>query len=68
LCRKPKAISRKLDPEKQVAFIKAYQSLLNQLADDEAVVFLPTAVHPTHAVRPVGCWSSKDVPVASVRA
>lgn len=61
--RKPKAISRKLDPEKQAAFIKAYESLLNQLADDEAVVFAD-AVHPTHSVRPVGCWSPKDVPVA----
>lgn len=61
--RKPKAISRKLDPGKQAAFIKAYENLLNQLADDEAVVFAD-AVHPTHAVRPVGCWSPKDVPVA----
>lgn len=61
--RKPKAISRKLDPEKQAAFIRAYESLLNQLADDEAVVFAD-AVHPTHAVRPVGCWAPKDVPVA----
>jgi transposase len=61
--RKPKAISRKLDPEKQAEFIKAYESLLNQLADDEAVLF-GDAVHPTHAVRPVGCWSPKDVPVA----
>jgi transposase len=61
--RKPRAISRKLDPEKQAAFIKAYESLLNQLADDEAVLF-GDAVHPTHAVRPVGCWTPKDVPVA----
>ncbi len=29
--RKPKAISRKLDPQKQGAFIKAYENLLNQL-------------------------------------
>ena len=27
---KPKAISRKLDPEKQAAFIKAYENLLNR--------------------------------------
>ncbi|MDD2796092.1 helix-turn-helix domain-containing protein [Acidocella sp.] len=32
--RKPRAISRKLDPEKQAAFIKAYENLLNQLADE----------------------------------
>jgi len=61
--RKPKAISRKLDPEKQATFIKAYENLLKQLADDETVLF-GDAVHPTHAVRPVGCWSPKDVPVA----
>lgn len=61
--RKPTAISRKLDPTKQVAFIKAYDALLNQLSADEAVMFAD-AVHPTHAVRPVGCWAPKDVSVA----
>jgi len=61
--RKPKAISRKLDPVKQQAFIDAYEGLLNQLSADEAVVFAD-AVHPTHAVRPVGCWALKETPVA----
>ena len=61
--RKPQAISRKLDPAKQAAFIKAYEALLNQLSLDEAVMFAD-AVHPTHAVRPVGCWAPKDIPVA----
>jgi transposase len=61
--RMPKAISRKLDPARQAAFIKAYEALLNQLAADEAVVFAD-AVHPTHAVRPVGCWAPKDTAVA----
>ncbi len=32
--RKPKAVSRKLDPELQAAIIKAYEDLLNQLAED----------------------------------
>jgi len=64
--RKPKAVSSKLDPEKQAAFIKAYENLLNQLGDDEAVLF-GDAVHPTHAVRPVGCWAPKDTPVAVER-
>ena len=36
---------------------------LNQLPADEAVIFAD-AVHPTHAVRPVGCWAPKEVPVA----
>jgi transposase len=61
--RKPKAVSSKLDPDKQVAFIRRYENLLNQIGDDEAVLF-GDAVHPTHAVRPVGCWGPKDVPVA----
>jgi len=61
--RKPKAVSRKLDPEKQAAFIKAYESLLNHLPADEAVLFAD-AVHPTHAVRPVGCWAPKDTRIA----
>jgi len=61
--RKPKAISRKLDPAKQAAFIKDYESLMNRIDADEAVVFAD-AVHPTHAVRPVGCWGPKGVPVA----
>lgn len=61
--RKPKAVSRKLDAAKQQAFIKAYESLLNGLAADEAVLFAD-AVHPTHAVRPVGCWAPKDIKIA----
>jgi transposase len=44
--RKPKAVSSKLDADKQAAFIKAYENLLNQLGDDEAVLF-GDAVHRT---------------------
>src|SRR4030095_12292255 len=51
------------DPEKQAAFIKAYEERRNHLADDEAVLF-GDAVHPTHAVRPVGYWAPKDTPIA----
>jgi transposase len=61
--RKPKAVSSKLDPDKQAAFIKNYDNLLNHMDDDEAVLFAD-AVHPTHAVRPVGCWAPKDTPLA----
>jgi transposase len=61
--RKPKVLPRKLDPAKQQAFIKAYDDLLNNLGDDEAVMF-GDAVHPTHAVRPAGCWAPKDTKVA----
>ena len=61
--RKPKAVSSKLNPDKQAAFIKGYENLLKQLGDDEAILF-GDAVHPTHAVRPVGCWGPKDVQIA----
>ena len=53
---KPEVIGRKLDPEKQTAFIEAYEKLLNSLGSDEAIVFAD-AVHPTHAARPVGGWA-----------
>jgi hypothetical protein len=60
---KPQAVSRKLDPAKQQAFIDAYEGLLKTLPDDEAVLFAD-AVHPTHGTRPVGCWAPKEVKVA----
>ena len=47
--RKPKAVSSKLDPDKQAAFIQQYETLLNSIGNDEAVLF-GDAVHPTHAV------------------
>jgi transposase len=61
--RKPKAISRKLDPATQAAFIKEYEALMNRLSGDEAVVFADAA-HPTHQVRPVGCWAPKEQSIA----
>jgi transposase len=56
---KPTVIARKLDEEKQQAFIEGYDKLLNSLGNDEAVLFAD-AVHPTHAARPVGCWAPKQ--------
>jgi len=53
---KPQVIPRKLNEEKQKAFIAAYENLLNSLSDDEAVLFAD-AVHPTHAARPANCWA-----------
>jgi len=61
--RRPRAVSAKLDEAKQKAFIEAYETLLNGLADDEAVMFAD-AVHPTHSARPVGCWAPKETKVA----
>ena len=61
--RKPKAVPAKLNPAKQAAFIKAYNDLLNNLADDEAIMFAD-AVHPTHEARPAGCWAPKGIKVA----
>jgi len=61
--RKPGLVPRKLNPAKQQAFIDDYESLLNSLDDDEAVVFAD-AVHPTHEARPAGCWAPKDTKIA----
>ena len=60
---KPNVIPRKLDEEKQKAFIESYEKLLNSLGDNEAVLFVD-AVHPTHAARPVGCWAPKQEKLA----
>ena len=62
-CHKPEVIPRKLDVDKQKAFIAAYESLLNCLPDNEIVVFAD-AVHPAHAARPAGCWAPKGETLA----
>ncbi len=61
--KKPKMVSQKMDIAKQQAFIEMYNKLLNSLSDDEAVMFID-AVHPTHTVRPVGCWAPKEQDIA----
>ena len=60
---KPEVIGRKLDAEKQQAFIKGYEKLQNALGLNEAVLFVD-AVHPTHAARPMGCWAPKEEKLA----
>ena len=65
--RKPQAVSRKLDPAKQKAFIDTYTALLKTLPDDEVVLFAD-AVHPTHGARPVGCWAPREVKVGMDQA
>jgi hypothetical protein len=57
--RKPKVMPSKLKPAEQQEFIAGYEKLLNHLSYNEAVVFAD-AVHPTHEVRPAGCWAPKD--------
>jgi len=61
--RRPKAVSSKMDTDKQRRFIEAYEDLLNGLLDDEMVMF-SDAVHPVHGAQPVGCWAPADVPIA----
>ena len=60
---KPDIIPRKLNKEKQQAFIESYDNLLNSLADNEAVLFAD-AVHPTDAARPAGCWAPRQEKLA----
>jgi len=57
--RKPTAISRKLNPGKQAVFIESYGDLLPQMLNDETVIFADAA-HPSHSVRPVGCWAPRQ--------
>jgi hypothetical protein len=54
--RKPEAMPRGLDDAEQQAFIDRYENLLNTMGVDEAVAFVD-GVHPTHQVRPAGCWA-----------
>jgi transposase len=61
--RKPEAMPRGLDDAKQQAFIDTYEDLLNTMDPDEAVVFVD-AVHPTHQVRPAGCWARETTALA----
>jgi transposase len=61
--RKPALVSGKLDAAKQAAFIADYDELSRSLESDEAVVFAD-AVHPTHPVRPAGCWAPREQVVA----
>jgi hypothetical protein len=61
--RKPEAMPHGLGDAKQQAFIDEYENLLNTMGNDEAVVFID-AVHPTHQVRPAGCWARKGVAIA----
>jgi transposase len=61
--RKPEAMPRGLDDARQQAFIDEYENLLNTMGADEAVAFVD-AVHPTHQVRPAGCWARKGVALA----
>ena len=42
--------------------VEAYNALLNGLSDDEPVLF-GDALHPTHGVRPVGCWDPEKTPL-----
>jgi len=61
--RKPKVMPRGLDDAKQQAFIDDYERLRNRMGLDETIEFLD-AVHPTHEVRPAGCWARKDITIA----
>ena len=61
--KKPKAVPRVADAEKQAAFIAQYEQLLNDLGADEAVYFCD-AVHPEHQTKPAHGWVKKGANVA----
>jgi len=56
--RKPKALPRVADEEKQAKFIAFYENMMNALPADEAVYFAD-AVHPEHQTKPRHGWVRK---------
>lgn len=56
--KKPKPTPSKADPEKQAAFIKYYEELLNTTAEDEPILFID-GVHPTMATKVSYGWIKK---------
>src|SRR3990167_3445213 len=56
--KKPKGTPAKADPEKQAAFLRYYEDLLNTLPEDEPVEFAD-AVHPTMATKITYGWIRK---------
>ena len=59
---KPEEVPRKIEPQEQKRFVRHYESLLNGLFPDEAVMFAD-AVHPTHAARRAGFWGPRGAQV-----
>lgn len=56
--KKPKGIPAKADLEKQAAFIKYYENLLNTIGEDEPILF-GDGVHPTMATKITYGWIRK---------
>ena len=65
--KKPKGIPAKADPEKQAAFIKEYERLLNTIPEDEPIEF-GDGVHPTMATKVTYGWIRTGVnkPIATI--
>jgi len=61
--RKPKGLPARADAAAQLAFVAAYEKLLNGLEPDELVYFAD-AVHPEYQSRPAHGWVRRGDPVA----
>jgi transposase len=46
----------KIDPAKQAIFVEKYETIVTQLTDNQAIVFID-AVHPQHNTEPTKIWS-----------
>lgn len=64
--KKPKETPAKADPEKQAAFVKAYEELLQTTLEDEPILFAD-GVHPTMATKVACGWIKRgtDKPIAT---
>ena len=65
---KPNVIPRKLDEEKQKAFIEGYEKLLNSLGDDEAVLLRTPCIRPMRRGLPAAGRQNKRSSRSSRRA
>ena len=65
--KKPKGIPAKADPEKQAAFIKEYERLLNTIPENEPIE-IGDGVHPTMATKVTYGWIRTGVnkPIATI--
>lgn len=65
--KKPKGTPLKADPAKQEVFIQAYEKLLNEISEDEPILF-GDGVHPTMATKVTYGWIRMGVnkPIATI--
>ena len=57
--KQTKQVPCEANAEKQAAFMETLETILNQTADNETVVYFADGVHPTHNTRSTHAWIEK---------